>query len=49
MILAFASETITFVEDLAESENDQVAKEARKFRRIMEEANGGRELDAMDM
>ncbi|KAG8949590.1 snoRNA-binding rRNA-processing protein utp10 [Tulasnella sp. 419] len=45
---AFISETMTFVEDLAESEHDEVAKGARALNRIMESVNGGPIDDKMD-
>jgi len=34
------TETIAFIEDLAESENDDVAKEARVFKKLMDKARG---------
>lgn len=40
MTKAFASETIAFIEDLAESENDLVAKQARKFKQLMDSMSG---------
>ncbi|KAG9005674.1 snoRNA-binding rRNA-processing protein utp10 [Tulasnella sp. JGI-2019a] len=39
-VMAFASETVTFIEDLAESENDLVARDARKFKRLMDSMSG---------
>ncbi|KAG8889028.1 snoRNA-binding rRNA-processing protein utp10 [Tulasnella sp. 332] len=37
---AFASETIAFIEDLAESENDLIVKKARKFKQLMDSMSG---------
>ncbi|KAG8879331.1 snoRNA-binding rRNA-processing protein utp10 [Tulasnella sp. 331] len=37
---AFASETIAFIEDLAESENDLIVKQARKFKQLMDSMSG---------
>jgi len=47
--MAFASETITFIEDLAESENDSVAKQARKFKKLMDGMSGTDAQQDMEM
>lgn len=37
---AFVTDTITFIHECAEDENDSVAKEARKLKRIIESIAG---------
>jgi len=36
----FVSDTITFIHECAEDENDEVAREARKLKRVIESAAG---------
>ncbi|KDQ16943.1 hypothetical protein BOTBODRAFT_144298 [Botryobasidium botryosum FD-172 SS1] len=39
-LIGFISDTITFIHECAEDENDEVAKEARKFKRVVEDIGG---------
>ncbi|KAG9044794.1 snoRNA-binding rRNA-processing protein utp10 [Tulasnella sp. UAMH 9824] len=39
-VIGFATESLSFIEDLAESDNDNVAKEARVFKKMMDKMSG---------
>jgi len=39
-LIGFVPDTITFIHECAEDEHDDVAKESRKFKRVVEEIGG---------
>ncbi|KAG8977771.1 snoRNA-binding rRNA-processing protein utp10 [Tulasnella sp. 427] len=45
-VIGFATESLSFIEDLAESDNDNVAKEARVFKKMMDKMSGYDSHDA---